>query len=114
MCKKDFSAPVEQAPDPGTHGAVRWRRVDLQHELKTQFGIEVHERTFGSYLAKLSYRRLSVRSPHPDADLEAQVAYIKISLQSWNKRSPKRLPENLSKSSPRACPRRERDEARIG
>jgi len=66
---------VEQGPDPEVHGVVRWRRADLQRELKARFGIEVKERAVGNYLARLGYRRLSVRPQHPDSDPEAQEAF---------------------------------------
>ena len=58
--KQALAALVEVGPDPAVHKVVRWRRVDLQTELKTRFGIEVHERTVGKYLAALGYRRLQV------------------------------------------------------
>ena len=96
-----FSALVEQGPDSAMHGVVRWRRVDLQHELKSRFGIEVHERTVGSYLAKLGFRRLSVRPQHPDADPEAQEAFKKTSPASWAKRSLQKLQASRSKSGSR-------------
>ena len=37
-----------------------------------RFGVELHERTVGKYLAALGYRRLSVRPRHPKTDPEAQ------------------------------------------
>src|ERR1700758_1278388 len=52
---------VETGPDPVRHGVVRWRRIDLRDELQRQFGIALHERSVGKLLAKLGYRRLSVR-----------------------------------------------------
>jgi transposase len=75
--KQALAALVEAGPDPEVHKVVRWRRVDLQKELKERFGVEVHERTVGKYLASLGYRRLSVRPQHPDADPEAQEAFKK-------------------------------------
>ena len=73
-----LAALVEAGPDPAVHRIVRWRRADLQKELKARFGIEVHERTVGKYLASLGYRRLSVRPQHPDADPQAQEAFKKL------------------------------------
>jgi len=73
-----FQALVEQGPDPEVHGVVRWRRADLQRELKARFGIEVKERAVGNYLARLGYRRLSVRPQHPDSDPEAQEAFKNV------------------------------------
>jgi Winged helix-turn helix len=80
---------------------VGWRRVDLRDELKTQFGVEVHERTVGKYLAELGYRRLSVRPQHPDSDPVAQEAFKKTSPKSSAQRSPKKPPAKLSKSGSR-------------
>ena len=63
---------VEAGPDPAVHGVVRWRRIDLRDELQRRFGVTLHERSVGKVLAKLGYRKLSVRPPHPQADEEAQ------------------------------------------
>jgi hypothetical protein len=84
---------VESGPDPEVHGVVRWRRVDLRDELQRQFGVELHERSVGKVLARLGYRRLSVRPRHPEADQEAQEAFKKT--------SPPRSPRN-SLIAPRA------------
>src|ERR1022692_2100397 len=70
---------VEAGPDPAVHGVVRWRRVDLRDELQRRFGVTLHERSFGKVLAKLGYRKLSVRPRHPQADEEAQEAFKKTS-----------------------------------
>src|SRR5665647_1228383 len=70
---------VEAGPDPARHGVVRWRRVDLRDELERRFGVALHERSVGKVLAKLGYRRLSVRPRHPQADEEAQEAFKKTS-----------------------------------
>ena len=56
---------VEAGPDPAVHGVVRWRRVDLRDELQRRFGVALHERSVGKILAKLGYRKLSVRPRHP-------------------------------------------------
>lgn len=99
-----FAELVEHGPDPAIHGVVRWRRVDLKRELEARFGISVHERTVGGYLAKLGYRRLSVRPQHPEADLEAQEAFKKTSLKSWPKRCRAKRPASRSKSGFRMRP----------
>jgi len=44
-----------------------------------RFGVELHERTVGKYLAALGYRRLSVRPRHPKTDPEPQEAFKKAS-----------------------------------
>lgn len=75
----DLAAWVEAGPDPERDGVVRWRRQDLQRRIAAAFGIEVHERTVGKYLATLGYRRLSVRPQHPRTDPGAQAAFKKTS-----------------------------------
>ena len=75
----DLAAWVEAGPDLAKDGVVRWRRQDLQRRIAAAFGVEVHERTVGKYLANLGYRRLSVRPQHPKSDPEAQAAFKKTS-----------------------------------
>ena len=38
-----LAAWVEAGPDPVRDGVVRWRRRDLQHRIKTEFGVMLHE-----------------------------------------------------------------------
>ena len=68
---------LEAGPDPAVDGVVRWRRQDLRRRIADRFGVELHERTVGKYLAGLGYRRLSVRPRHPKTDLAAQEAFKK-------------------------------------
>lgn len=75
----DLGAWVEAGPDLENDGVVRWRRQDLQRRIAEAFGVEVHERTVGKYLAALGYRRLSVRPQHPKTDPDAQEAFKKTS-----------------------------------
>ena len=75
----DLGAWVEAGPDLEKDGVVRWRQQDLQRRIAEAFGVEVHERTVGKYLAALGYRRLSVRPQHPKSDPEAQAAFKKTS-----------------------------------
>ena len=75
----EFVAWLEAGPDPAVDGVVRWRRQDLQRRITDRFGVELHERTVGKYLAALGYRRLSVRPRHPKTDPEAQDAFKKTS-----------------------------------
>jgi len=75
----DLAAWVEAGPDPEKDGLVRWRRQDLQRRIAEAFGVEVHERTVGKYLAALGYRRLSVRPQHPRTDPGAQETFKKTS-----------------------------------
>ena len=74
---KQLSNWVEAGPDPELDGVLRWRRADLARRIDEDFDIKLHERTVGSYLAKLSFRRLSVRPEHPKADAQAQAAFKK-------------------------------------
>jgi transposase len=69
---------LEAGPDPATDGVVRWRRQDLRSRIAGRFGVELHERTVGKYLAALGYRRLSVRPRHPKADPETQEAFTNV------------------------------------
>lgn len=75
----EFVSWLEAGPDPAVDGVVRWRRQDLQRRIATRFGVELHERTVGKYLAALGYRRLTVRPRHPKADPEAQETFKKAS-----------------------------------
>lgn len=71
------SAWVEAGPDPEHDGVVRWRRADLARRIEAEFGINLHERTVGTYLARLGFRKLSVRPEHPKADPATQAAFKK-------------------------------------
>src|SRR5258708_6328014 len=64
---------VEAGPDPAVHRVVRWRRVDLRDELQRRFGVALHERSVGKVLARLGYRKLSVRPRHPQADVSGST-----------------------------------------
>lgn len=75
----ELASWVEAGPDPEVDGVVRWRRRDLGRRIADRFGVTVHERTVGKYLAALGYRRLSVRPRHPKTDPEAQEAFKKAS-----------------------------------
>jgi transposase len=66
---------VDQGADLGRDGVVRWRRVDLQQRIRQNFGVDLHERTVGKLLDKLSFRRLSVRPQHPKSDPDAQASF---------------------------------------
>jgi transposase len=61
-----LEAGPDPAPVPMGDGVVRWRRQDLRARIASSFGVELHERTVGKYLAALGYRRLSVRAPSQD------------------------------------------------
>lgn len=97
----ELAAWVEAGPDPDRHGVVRWRRVDLRDELARRFGIALHERSVGKMLARLGYRRLSVRPRHPEADEAAQTAFKKTSPRRWRRASPTTPRASRSKSGSR-------------
>jgi transposase len=78
----ELAAAVDQGPDPGRDGVVRWRRVDLQALIETRFAVRLHERSVGKVLRRLGFARLSVRPKHPKADEAAQEAFKKVS-PSW-------------------------------
>ena len=95
---------VEAGPDPAVHGVVRWRRVDLRDELQRRFGVRLHERSVGKVLAKLGYRKLSVRPRHPQADEEAQEKFKKTSPRQLRRKSPTAPKASRSKSGSRMRP----------
>ena len=66
---------VARGPDFARDGVVRWRCVDLQQRIKQEFAVELHERTIGKLLRKLSFRRLSVRPQHPQSEPEERVVF---------------------------------------
>ena len=66
---------VEQGPELERDGVVRWRCRDLRARIGREFGVGLHERTVGKLLAKLRFRRLSVRPRHPQSDPAAQAAF---------------------------------------
>ena len=46
---------VKDGPDPERDGVVRWGRADLARRIEVAFGIKLHKRTVGTYLAKLGF-----------------------------------------------------------
>jgi transposase len=76
------AAWVEAGPDLERDGVVRWRCVDLQLRIAREFAVQLHERTVGKLLRKLSFRRLSVRPQHPHSRPEEQAVFSATSLIS--------------------------------
>jgi transposase len=66
---------VEQGPELYRDGVVRWRCVDLQLRIAQEFAVQLHERTVGKLLRKLSFRRLSVRPRGPQSKPEEQAVF---------------------------------------
>jgi len=75
--KEELAALVREGPDPEVHGVVRWRCLDLKHEIERRFGVVMHERTVGKQLKALGFHRLSVRPQHPKSDPAKQEAFKK-------------------------------------
>jgi len=75
----ELGALVIKGPDPDTNGVVRWRCLDLRHQVTERFGVTVAERTIGKWLRKLNFTRLQPRPYHPKKDPEAQEAFKKTS-----------------------------------
>ena len=63
-------------------GVIRWRCVDLQRRIAEEFAVQLHERTVGKLLRKLSFRRLSVRPQHPQSKPEEQAVFSAALLAS--------------------------------
>jgi transposase len=74
---------VAEGADLERDGVVRWRCRDLQARIKREFGIGFHERTVGKLLAKMRFRRLSVRPQHPECDPAVQEAFKGASASWW-------------------------------
>ena len=77
--KAELAEIVRKGPDRAVHGVVRWRRIDLQAVIRDRFAVELAERTIGTILHELGFRRLSPRPYHPKKDEEAQEAFKKTS-----------------------------------
>lgn len=61
--RQALSARVERGPDPETDGLTRWRCIDLQAWLETEYGIRYHENSVSRILRELGFRHVSVRPP---------------------------------------------------
>lgn len=66
---------VRRGPKLAEHGVVRWRRADLARAIEARFGIVLAERTIGTVLRRLNFRRLVARPRHPDHDAQAQASF---------------------------------------
>ena len=56
--KAELAEVVRKGPDVKVDGVVRWRRVDLQAVIRDRFDVELAERTIGTILHDLGFRRL--------------------------------------------------------
>jgi transposase len=68
---------VQQGPDIAEDGVVRWRLRDLRDRILARFFVVMDERSVGRILKTLTFRHLSVRPRHPQADAEAQETHKK-------------------------------------
>lgn len=75
----ELRALTVAGPDPEVDGVVRWRCVDLREQIIRRFSVTYHERSVGKLLRKLKLTQLQPRPQHPNADVEAQVAFKKTS-----------------------------------
>jgi hypothetical protein len=73
----------------------------LREEIAQRFGVAVHERTVGKFLADLGYCRLSVRPQHPRSDEAAQEVFKKTSPGRSPSGCPKTPNQSPSKSGSR-------------
>ena len=77
---------VREGPVLAVHGVVRWRRVDLSRAIQMRFGVHLAERSVGTLLRRLGFRRVSARPRHPGHDPAAQTAHKKT-LPNWSQPS---------------------------
>lgn len=73
----ELASLVCEGPSLAEHGVVRWRRIDLSHLIKLRFDVDLAERSVGSVLRRLGFRRLSARPRHPGHDASAQETHKK-------------------------------------
>ena len=73
----ELASLVREGPSLAENGVVRWRRIDLSHLIKLRFGVDLAERSVGSVLRRLGFRRLSARPRHPGHDASAQETHKK-------------------------------------
>lgn len=81
--EREVADLVRQGPDVVEHGVVRWRRIDLARVIERRYGVKLAERSVGSLLRRLGFRRLSVRPRCPQQDVAAQEAHKKTS-PTWS------------------------------
>jgi transposase len=72
------AAQVRHGPELSRHGVVRWRRIDLARAIEAEFGVILAERTAGTLLRRLGFRRMPVRPRHPGQNAEAQQTHKKL------------------------------------
>ncbi|HEX5327543.1 MAG TPA: winged helix-turn-helix domain-containing protein [Acetobacteraceae bacterium] len=101
---------VVAGPDPAIHGVVRWRCIDLRHEVARRFAVTVDEGTIGKWLRKFGLTRLQPRPFHPGKDAAAQEAFKKTSTRA-SSRWCQPTPPSRSRSGFRMKPESDRKAA---
>lgn len=69
---------VEAGPVPASHGAVRWRLLDLGQWICDEFGLTVTHFTLGRDLRAMGYRKLSARLRHNSQRIENVADFEKF------------------------------------
>jgi transposase len=100
----DLAKWVEDGPDLGKDGVVRWRRCDLRDRIANKFAVTLHERSVGKLLHKLNFSSISVRPLHPQSDLAGQETFKKTSPNGHAPRSRRSMLANRSKSGSKMRP----------
>lgn len=57
---------------------VRWRRIDLKHEIKKCFYVDMYERSVGKLLGALGIKQLFLCPQHPESGEAAQEAFEEL------------------------------------
>ena len=100
----DLASWVEDGPDLGKDGVVRWRRCDLRDRIANKFAVTLHERSVGKLLHKLNFSSISVRPLHPQSDLAGQETFKKTSPNGHAPRSRRSMLASRSKSGSKMRP----------
>jgi transposase len=79
---------IEDGPQVDRDGVVRWRCVDLQHQILTRWEISYHERTIGKIVRRLGFRHISARPRHLGQE-PAEIEAFKKTSSAGSARSPR-------------------------
>ncbi len=71
----ELAEMVRRGPELAEHGVVRWRRADLARAIGARFGVVMAERSVGTVLRRLGFRRLVARPRHPGSDPAAAASF---------------------------------------
>jgi transposase len=87
--EREVAELVRKGPDLAEHGVVRWRRIDLSRVIEQRYGVKLAERSVGSLLRRLGFRRISVRPRSPQQDAATQEAHKKT-FPTWSQPASRR------------------------